>query len=146
MWTHPGKKLLFMGGEFAQWTEWQHEASLDWQLLKYPDHVGMRRWLADLNAYSRQHPALYEEDFSPAGFEWVESGDRDNSVLCYLRRGHDPSQQVLAVCNFTPVPRHDYRVGVPRSGHWREVLNSDAHIYGGSGMGNGGGADAIQGQ
>jgi len=142
MWTHPGKKLLFMGCEFGQRREWQHEESLEWHVLQYPLHVGVQRWVEDLNRFYRQQGALHQEDFRAAGFEWIDCGDADNSVLSYLRRGHDPDDVVLVVCNFTPVRRDNYAIGVPRGGWWQECLNSDAPLYGGSGQGNLGGAEA----
>ncbi|MEW5887892.1 MAG: 1,4-alpha-glucan branching protein GlgB [Pseudomonadota bacterium] len=142
MWGHPGKKLLFMGGEFGQRREWQHDESLEWHVLQYPLHAGVQRWLRDLNAFYRATPALWQEDFSPAGFEWVDCNDWEESVLSFLRKGRDADDVVLAVCNFTPVPRHNYLVGVPRGGWWRECLNSDSQWYGGSGMGNHGGVEA----
>jgi 1,4-alpha-glucan branching enzyme len=135
MWTHPGKKLLFMGGEFGQWDEWNHDSSLDWQLLERPAHQGVSRWVGDLNRLLRERAALHECDFESRGFEWVDASDSEQSVLSYLRRGSD-GEPLLVVCNGTPMPRHNYRVGVPRSGRWRELLNSDAPIYGGSGQGN----------
>jgi len=140
--TQPGKKLLFMGAEIGQWAEWNHDTSLDWHLLQYAPHQGIHRWLEDLNRLVRTEPALYEQDFSPTGFEWIDPNDADNSVLSYLRRGRAEGSELLIVCNFTPVPRQNYRVGVPRLGFWREVLNSDASIYGGSGWGNFGGVEA----
>ena len=140
--THPGKKLLFMGGEFGQWAEWDHDRSLDWHLLEFPPHRGLQRWVRDLNAFYRSHPALFERDFTPDGFEWVDFKDADNSIISYLRKGADPEDAILAVCNFTPVPRQGYRIGVPRGGFWREALNSDAREYGGSGWGNFGGIQA----
>ncbi len=138
MWTHPGKKLLFMGGEIAQWREWNHDASLDWNLLEYPTHAGVQRLMRDLNALYRGHPALYRRDSDWTGFRWVVMDDRDQSVFAYLRIGDEGDPPVLAVCNFTPVPRAAYRLGVPRAGAWVEALNTDAAIYGGSNMGNGG--------
>ncbi|HEY8469350.1 MAG TPA: 1,4-alpha-glucan branching protein GlgB [Longimicrobiales bacterium] len=145
MWAQAGKKLLFMGGEFGQWNEWNHEASLDWHLLQYETHQGVQRWVADLNRLYRSEPALHELDFQPAGFEWVDANDAESSVLSFLRRGRSPDDVILVVCNFTPVVRYEYRVGVPRGGFWRELLNGDAKEYGGSGVGNLGGvqADAI---
>ena len=141
MWAHPGKKLLFMGGEFGQHREWTHEGALEWEVLSQPAHAGIQRWVADLNAFYRHEPALHEVDFDAAGFEWVDNRDAGASVLSFLRRPrHGPP--VLAVCNFTPVPRENYSVGVPEGGYWREVLNSDAAHYGGSGMGNMGGVNA----
>lgn len=142
MYAHPGKKLLFMGGEFGQIREWDHEASLDWHLLQDPAHEGVHRWVKDLNHLYRNEPALYEQDFSPAGFQWVDFHDWEQSVISFLRRARSPDKLVLVVCNFTPVPRYNYRVGVPHSGFWREVLNSDAREYGGSGQGNWGGREA----
>ena len=140
MWTHPGKKLLFMGCEFAQRREWTHEGELEWWVLdQHPEHGGMQRWIADLNRVYRAEPALYEVDFDPAGFEWIDASDHVSSTLSYLRRSRD-GQMVLVLCNFTPVPRHNYVVGVPAAGYWREIANSDAREYGGSGMGNLGGA------
>jgi 1,4-alpha-glucan branching enzyme len=140
MWTHPGKKLLFMGGEFGQRREWQHEESLEWHVLQYPLHAGVQRWVRDLNRLYRSLPALHEVDFTDAGFQWVDCQDADLSVVAFLRR--DASGAVaLVVCNFTPVPRDSYRIGVPHSGRWRERLNSDAADYGGSGQGNQGALD-----
>ena len=135
MWAHPGKKLLFMGGEFGQWREWNHDLALDWHLTDLDDHRGIQRWVADLNRTYRSYAALHERDFSPEGFEWIDANDSDNSVLTFLRRG-DNDAPVLVACNFTPVARHGYRVGLPLAGAWREVLNSDAPPYGGSGVGN----------
>ena len=135
MWTHPGKKLLFMGGEIGQWREWHHERSLDWDLTYDGDHSGLQRWLKDLNRVYREHPQLHRRDFTQDGFEWIDSLDSDNSVLSYLRKDGD-KPPVCVVCNFTPVPRRGYRIGVPVGGTWREVLNSDAPFYGGSGVGN----------
>ena len=141
--TQPGKKLLFMGAEIAQWREWNHDTSLDWHLLQYPPHEGVRRWLADLNHLARREPALYELDCSPEGFEWIDCNDAENSVLVYLRKSRRPGEELLVVCNFTPVPRQNYRVGVPAPGFWQELLNSDARDYGGSGWGNLGGVEAV---
>jgi 1,4-alpha-glucan branching enzyme len=143
MYGQPGKKLLFMGGEFGQWREWNHDSSLDWHLLEDPAHAGLSRWVEEINALYRREPALHELDFDPAGFEWVDCNDAEQSVLTFLRKGRSTDDILLVVCNFTPVPRHNYRVGVPRGGYWREVLNSDAREYGGSGQGNIGGADAV---
>jgi 1,4-alpha-glucan branching enzyme len=142
MFAQPAKKLVFMGGEFGQWSEWYHEKSLDWHLLQYEPHASMQKWVQDLNWFYRLEPALHELDFSPAGFEWIDCNDSDSSVISLLRKGHSTDDLVMAVCNFTPVPRLNYRVGAPRGGFWKEVLNSDAPIYGGSGMGNMGGAEA----
>jgi 1,4-alpha-glucan branching enzyme len=141
MWTHPGKKLLFMGSEFGQWNEWNHESSLDWHLLEQPMHGGIARWVGDLNRALREHSALHAHDFDSRGFEWVDAGDFEQSVLSFLRRGTG-SDMLLVVCNATPVPRPNYRVGVPQPGRWAELLNSDAPIYGGSGQGNMGGVES----
>jgi 1,4-alpha-glucan branching enzyme len=141
MWAHPGKKLVFMGGEFGQRGEWTHEGELDWQALNDQRHAGVRAWVADLNAMLRAEPALYEIDFDAAGFEWIDARDADRSVLTFLRRPRN-GRPVLVACNFTPVPRTNYVIGVPQGGFWQELLNSDAALYGGSGMGNFGGAAA----
>jgi len=142
MYGHPGKKLVFMGSEFGQWSEWSHELSLDWHILEYPLHRGAQRWVKDLNRLYRSEPALYELDFEIGGFEWIDFHDWENSIVSFLRRGKSSDDIVLVVCNFTPVPRFDYLVGVPRGGVWMEVLNSDAHEYGGSGLGNFGRVEA----
>jgi 1,4-alpha-glucan branching enzyme len=141
MYAQPGKKLLFMGGEFGQWREWDHESSLDWNLLQYPAHAGLRHWVHDLNRQYAAEPALHELDCDPAGFQWVDASDSDTSVVSFLRKGRSAEQVVLVACNFTPVPRHNYRLGVPRGGFWKEILNSDAREYGGSGQGNFGGLE-----
>ncbi len=138
----PGKKLLFMGAEIAQWNEWYHETSLDWQLLEDPRHEGVRKWVSDLNRLYRDEPALHELDADPRGFEWMDCTDSEKSVVSFVRRGTSTEDLVLAVYNFTPTPRHNYRVGVPREGFWEEVLNSDALLYGGGGQGNLGGMEA----
>jgi 1,4-alpha-glucan branching enzyme len=144
MWAHPGKKLLFMGGEFGQRREWAHESSLEWHVLGVDErHEGLQRWVADLNRTLTREPALHARDFSNDGFRWVQRGDWEQSVLSFLREGGEGAAPVLVVCNFTPVPRHNYRIGVPRGGYWRELLNSDAPTYGGSGIGNFGGVEAI---
>jgi len=142
MWTHPGKKLVFMGCEFGQRREWNHDDSLEWHVLEYPLHEGVRKWVADLNRTYKENPSFYQKDFSNDGFRWVQRGDWEQSALSYLRIGDDAAPPLLVVCNFTPVPRTNYRVGVPRGGYWRELLNSDAAEYGGSGMGNLGGVEA----
>lgn len=139
MYGQPGKKLLFMGGEIAQWREWSHETSLDWGLLQFREHAGMQKWLSDLNQVYRQEPALHELDCQPQGFEWIDCSNWQESVLTFLRRGKSASDWILVACSFTPVPRLGYRVGVPRGGFWKEMLNSDAEDYGGSGVGNYGG-------
>ena len=142
MWAHPGKKLLFMGGEFGQRREWTHEGGLEWWVSTLPEHAGVQRWVRDLNAVLRAEPALYQLDFDQAGFEWIEAGDAAVSVLSFLRKPRSGAAPLLAVCNFTPVVRHNYSVGVPQGGLWRELLNSDAGAYGGSGVGNFGGVEA----
>jgi 1,4-alpha-glucan branching enzyme len=136
MYAQPGKKLLFMGGEFGQWREWNHDNSLDWHLLSLESHQQVQRWLSDLNhAYRRERP-LHELDCDPAGFEWVDGSDSEQSMLSFLRKSATGHEAVLVVCNFTPVPRYNYRVGVPAPGVWREILNSDSRIYGGADFGN----------
>ncbi|MDO8691284.1 MAG: 1,4-alpha-glucan branching protein GlgB [Dehalococcoidia bacterium] len=136
MYAQPGKKLLFMGAEFGQRQEWDHDRSLDWSLLQYAPHAGVQAWVKDLNeAYCGQR-ALHEQDTEPAGFEWIDCSDSENSTLTMLRLGKTPGDTVMVVFNFTPAPRHDYRVGAPRGGYWAEILNSDAREYGGSGLGN----------
>jgi 1,4-alpha-glucan branching enzyme len=142
MYGHPGKKLVFMGGEIAQWNEWYHERSLDWSLLNYPLHEGVQRWVTDLNHFYAAEPAMHELDFETEGFEWMDCNDADNSAVSFIRRGRSTDDIILGICNFTPVPRSDYRVAVPRGGVWKEMLNSDAEIYAGSGMGNLGGVKA----
>jgi 1,4-alpha-glucan branching enzyme len=142
MFGHPGKKLLFMGSEFGQWNEWNHDTSLDWHLLQYAPHVGLQRWVRDLNTFYRAEPALYEVDSEPSGFEWIDCDDSQNSVVSFLRWPGAHEKPVLFACNFTPVPRQNYRIGVPFPGYWKEELNSDAPIYGGSGQGNLGGIEA----
>ncbi len=141
MWAHPGKKLLFMGGEFGQEREWNHDQSLDWHLLELPPHHGIQRWVEDLNAFYRRTPAFYELDFSQDGFTWVDFHDEQNSVLAWLRRDTQ-GKEVLVVLNATPVPRINYRIGVPKTGFWKEAMNSDATEYGGSGWGNLGGVES----
>ena len=135
MFGHPGKKLLFMGDEFGQCSEWNHDSSLDWHLLRDPAHAGLLRWVRDLNTLYRGQPALYELESESAGFEWVDCNDFHRSVISFLRRASDPNDMLLVACNFTPVPRQNYRVGVPSGGAWKEILNSDAPLYGGSGAG-----------
>src|SRR5262249_23222311 len=147
-----GKKLLFMGAEFAQEREWNHDTSLDWHLLADPMHEGVGRLVRDLNALYRGTAALHARDCEAEGFEWIDANDGANSVLSFLRHGgpdsaapHGAAAQgavAVVVCNFTPVPRHGYRIGVPRPGYYREALNSDAAMYGGSNVGNGGGVMA----
>jgi 1,4-alpha-glucan branching enzyme len=142
MWAQPGKKLLFMGGEIGQWREWSHERGLDWHLLDHAPHRGVQAWVRDLNRLYRAEPALHERDCEPGGFEWVDCNDSEASAVTLLRRGRGAGDVVLVACNFTPLPRPSYRVGVPAEGRWRELLNSDALDYGGTGCGNLGGLDA----
>ena len=143
MYGHPGKKLLFMGNEFGQWHEWNHDQSLDWSRLDDPAHQGLRRWVRDLNTFYRSHPALYEVDFEGHGFEWIDASDVQRCVVSFARKANDPSDRVVFVCSFTPQPQSNYRVGVPQAGVWTEALNSDAEIYGGSGQGNLGRLEAV---
>ncbi|MEM9492808.1 MAG: alpha amylase C-terminal domain-containing protein, partial [Myxococcota bacterium] len=133
MFGQPGKKLLFMGSEFGVHDEWNHDIGLDWALLDVPEHIGLHAWMRDLNRVYRDFGALHHGDVETGGFEWIHADDSDNSVLSFLRWGDDGSDPVVVVCNFTPVPRTTYRVGVPHAGSWREILNSDAERYGGSG-------------
>ncbi|MBW2302745.1 MAG: 1,4-alpha-glucan branching protein GlgB [Deltaproteobacteria bacterium] len=142
MYALPGKKLLFMGLEFGQWNEWDHETSLQWHLLESPLHLGISQWVRDLNFLYREDPSLHELDFDPEGFEWVDCTDSHASVVSLLRKDRSNKNPLLIVCNFTPVPRIGYRIGVPNGGFWREILNSDAREYGGSGLGNMGGMEA----
>jgi 1,4-alpha-glucan branching enzyme len=143
MYMHPGKKLLFMGGEFGQWNEWNHERGLDWELAQQPLHGGAQRWLKDLNRVYRAEPALWQRDFSGDGFEWIDCNDNEASVLSFLRKDAGGDGPILVVLNFTPVPRDNYRLGVPSAGYWQEALNSDATLYGGSGRGNLGGVESV---
>jgi 1,4-alpha-glucan branching enzyme len=142
MWTHPGKKLLFMGCEFAQWREWNHDAGLDWFLLDKPEHRGVQALLGDLNRTYRTEPALHVHDASSAGFRWVVIDDAEQSIFAYLRVGRTGDPLILVICNFTPLPRYGYRLGVPVGGRWREIVNTDASIYGGSNLGNFGALEA----
>ncbi len=142
MYTHAGKKLLFMGGEFGQHGEWTHDHSLEWHLLNDPRHASLQKWVRDLNHLYRNEPALYETDFDGRGFEWIDFHDADNSVITYLRKDKSGHTFLAVACNYTPVPRHNYHVGVPQGGFWEEILNSDATEYGGSGQGNLGGVEA----
>jgi 1,4-alpha-glucan branching enzyme len=142
MYAQPGKKLLFMGGEFGQWREWGHDESLEWHLLDYPPHSGLKRWVEDLNRFYRGQPALYELDFEQAGFEWIDCNDVEHSVVSLMRKGRSPDDLLVVVCNFTPTTHFNYRIGVPQPGFWRELLNSDAREYGGTSQGNLGGREA----
>jgi len=142
MWAHPGKKLLFMGGELGEWEEWNYDGSLHWNLLEYAEHQGVQSLIRDLNHIYRSQPALYEVDFDPRGFRWLEANDAANNVLAFARvddRGENP---VVCVLNLSPVPRYEYRVGMPKCCRWRELLNTDSAFYGGSGVGNLGGVEA----
>ncbi len=136
MFTHPGTNLIFMGGEFGQSSEWNFQQSLDWHLLQYDFHSGIQELVKDLNKFYRSSPALYEKQFSSEGFHWIDYGDSANSVLTFIRRGHDPKNDLIVACNFTPVPREGYRIGIPKTGTLKEVFNSDAKKYGGSGSKN----------
>ncbi len=142
MYTQPGKKLLFMGGEFGQGREWNHDDQLDWSLLQYDTHRGVQRWVEDLNRVYRDEPALHRRDCDPEGFSWITAHDSDNCVLAYMRRGRAEDREVIVVCNFTPLPRMNYRIGAPQAGYWEEILNSDAEHLGGAGYGNMGGCEA----
>jgi 1,4-alpha-glucan branching enzyme len=141
MFAHPGKKLNFMGFEFAQWNEWNHDKSLDWHLLQYAPHQGIHQWVKDLNQLYRSEPALYERDFTPDGFEWIDLNDYQQGVLSFVRKSADNQSQIVVVCNFTPMTWNNYSVGMPQKGFWKEILNSDAAIYGGSSQGNLGGKE-----
>jgi 1,4-alpha-glucan branching enzyme len=142
MFAQPGKKLLFMGDEFGQVREWAHDTSLEWDVLQYPVHYGMQNWVEQVNRLYRSEPALHDYDTDPKGFEWIDCNDNAASTISLLRKSRSPKQDVVVVCNFTPVPRLEYRLGVPAGGYWRELLNSDGKEYGGSGMGNAGGVMA----
>jgi len=142
MYAQPGKKMLFMGAEFGQWREWGHDRSLDWHLLAHPLHSGLQRWVHDLNALYRREPALHALDFSGEGFRWIDCNDTQQSSISLIRRSPAPGSDLIVVCNFTPVPRYNYRVGAPGGGIWLEILNSDARDYGGSGQGNLGALEA----
>jgi 1,4-alpha-glucan branching enzyme len=142
MYAQPGKKLLFMGDEFGQVREWTHDSSLEWHVLQYPVHSGLQMWVEQLNRVYREQPALHELDNDPAGFEWIDCNDSMASTLSLLRKGKSSKETIVIVCNFTPVPRLAYRLGVPSGGYWRELLNSDGKEYAGSGMGNAGGVQA----
>jgi len=139
MYAHPGKKLLFMGDEFGQWHEWNHDRSLDWHLLQDPLHASLRRFVQDLNWHYNAEGALHERDFTPDGFSWIDCNDNENSVVSTIRFAQDRRNLVVMIFNFTPVPRHDYRIGVPEPGRYVEILNSDSELYGGGNVGNLGG-------
>jgi 1,4-alpha-glucan branching enzyme len=143
MWAHPGKKLLFMGGEFGQRREWTHDGELEWWVAQLPEHAGVKHLVRDLNRVYRSEPALHMIDFSADGFEWLDIGSADISVIAFLRKAPGHGAPLLVVCNFTPVPRPNYLVGVPSRGTWREILNTDARVYGGSGWGNLGSVESV---
>jgi 1,4-alpha-glucan branching enzyme len=142
MYAHPGKKLLFMGSEFGQWREWNHDRSLDWHLLTDPAHLGIRRLVQDLNWHLAAEPALHEVDFTPEGFRWIDCNDSDHSVVSLIRYGLSPEDFLVMIFNFTPVPRETWRVGVPEPGRYHEFLNTDSDLYGGSNLGNSGAVDS----
>ena len=142
MWAHPGKQLLFMGGEIAQEREWSEDRSLDWHALQWEQHRGVQALVRDLNRIYVDEPALWQRDNDPSGFEWIDAEDADQSVLGFLRWSADRSRVLACVANLTPLPRHDYRVGLPVAGRWKEVLNTDAGAYGGRGSGNFGTVEA----
>jgi 1,4-alpha-glucan branching enzyme len=142
MYGHPGKKLLFMGTDIGDYQEWNHDAGVPWEVLQYPLHSGLQLLVRELNRIYRAEPALHQVDFDYTGFEWIDIADVDQSAISFLRRASDPSDYVVFACNFTPVPRYNYKVGVPETGYYREILNTDAEMFGGSNMGNGGGVTA----
>jgi len=143
MFTQPGKKLLFRGSELAQWREWNHDGTLDWHLLEEAPHAGVLRLVGDLNRLYREERALHAGDTDPSGFSWIDGSDAEHSVLSFLRLGGEADPPILVVLNFTPVVRYEYRVGVPLEGAWEEILNTDAEVYGGSGVGNLGRVSAL---
>jgi 1,4-alpha-glucan branching enzyme len=142
MWARPGKKLLFMGGEFGQWREWDHESSLDWHLLEGAEHAGLQRLMRDLNRIYREEPALWEADTEPAGFQWIDADDANDNSISFMRIAPSSGRTIICVGNFSPVPRKGFRIGVPHAGHYREILNTDAEIYGGANRGNLGGVES----
>jgi len=142
MYSHPGKNLLFMGGELGQWDEWNHDKSIDWHLMQFAPHRCLQKFVIDLNRIYQSEPALYEGDFHYEGFEWIDFRDSDNSIISFMRKGKDPDDLLIIVCNFTPLPRPGYRIGVAKNSHYKEILNSDSQIYWGSNMGNAGGVNA----
>jgi 1,4-alpha-glucan branching enzyme len=142
MWSHPGKKLLFMGCEFGQSEEWSADQSLDWHLTEYPEHKNTQALVGDLNRVYRATPALYERDCMADGFEWIDGGAQAENILSFIRWDAARKAPCVTICNFSPVPRENYRVGVPMAGHWQEVVNTDSALYGGSGKGNMGGFEA----
>ncbi|MEP6716977.1 MAG: alpha amylase C-terminal domain-containing protein, partial [Terriglobia bacterium] len=143
MYAHPGKKLLFMGCDIGDYGEWNNNAAVPWWVLEFPYHAGMQKFVAELNRLYREQPALYEVDFEYSGFEWIDFSDVENSVITFIRRGSDRSEYIVFACNFTPVPRLGYELGVPEPGYFTEILNSDSALFGGSNMGNKGGVMAV---
>jgi 1,4-alpha-glucan branching enzyme len=141
MWARSGKKMLFMGGEFGQWNEWNHDKSLDWHLLEGDggEHRGLQALVRDLNRLYRNEPALHEGDCDPRGFRWIDANNSDENVIAFIRVAPASNRRVVCVCNFSPVTRPDYHIGVPERGYYKEILNSDAAIYGGGNQGNAGG-------
>jgi 1,4-alpha-glucan branching enzyme len=142
MWARSGKKLIFMGAEFGQWREWNHDTSLDWNLLEYPEHRGLKALVRDLNHLYRATPALWEADTEPSGFRWIEADAADDNVIAFVRTAPARGERVICVCNFSPVRRSNLRIGVPRAGRYHEILNTDSAIYGGTNIGNMGGVDS----
>ena len=141
MYGHPGKKLLFMGCEFGQKREWSHDFSLEWHVLQFYQHSAMQKWVKDINAIYKKELALFEDDNSWNGFEWIDCNDAENSVLSFIRKSPTTGEIIVCVYNFTPIPKYKYRLGVPKSGYWKEILNSDSNIYYGSNIGNLGGVN-----
>jgi 1,4-alpha-glucan branching enzyme len=144
MLAQPGKKLLFMGAEIGQWSEWSHDRSLDWHLLDNPMHAGLQQWVADVNRFYRDEAVMHSQDFSWEGFEWLDVNDAEQSIISLMRKAAGSDDLVIVACNFTPVPRYNYRIGAPRGGVWIEKLNSDANAYCGGGIGNLGKVQAEQ--
>ena len=142
MYAHPGKKLLFMGADIADYREWNYQSSVPWELLQFEEHAQIQHFVAELNRLYRTHPALYEVDFDHSGFEWIDISDIEKSVISFLRKASDPRDSIVFACNFTPVPRESYSIGVPECGYYEEILNTDSEYFGGSNMGNGGGVMA----
>ncbi len=143
MWAHPGKQLLFMGGEFGQWREWSEQRSLDWHLLEADDHRGLQRLVGDLNATYRAEPALWRRDPEPESFQWIDANNADANLFAFVRHGEDADRPLVCIANMAPVPRYGLRIGLPRAGRWREVLNTDAEVYGGGNVGNYGVVNAV---
>ena len=142
MWARPGKKLLFMGGEFGQWKEWSHDESLDWDVLQGSEHRGLQALVGELNRFYRAQPALWEADHDHAGFQWIAADNSDDNMIAFMRIAPNDGQRLICVGNFSPVLRRKYRIGVPRPGYYREILNTDAALWGGSNAGNAGGVEA----